>query len=201
MRASLIPAHDYTIIVGRWPCNMCMSVGSSLLVRIFWARSCLAVNSDSLHICTETASITLEILRAKSDSGVSYCLDETLPCWEIQFWTFMYRITFSPIRSHAPSLIRRSVHVVDGHDSGGHVTSHRGSAPVRAAMMTLWATVLTSGWLSLSSAYLQALAQTWKADALEQTFRESCCFSETKSLQHAERNQRLEDFFESMQAS
>jgi hypothetical protein len=35
----------------------------------FWVRSCLAVHLDSVHICTETSSIALEILRAKSDAG------------------------------------------------------------------------------------------------------------------------------------
>jgi hypothetical protein len=35
----------------------------------FWVRSCLAVKSDSVHICAETFSIFQEILRAKSDAG------------------------------------------------------------------------------------------------------------------------------------
>jgi hypothetical protein len=35
----------------------------------FWVRSYLYVNSDSVHICTETVSIFQEILRAKSVSG------------------------------------------------------------------------------------------------------------------------------------
>jgi hypothetical protein len=36
---------------------------------MYWARSCLAGDSDSVHICTETSSIVLEILRANSDAS------------------------------------------------------------------------------------------------------------------------------------
>jgi hypothetical protein len=38
-------------------------------------RSCLAVHSDAVDICTDTASIALETLRAKSDSGASLQLN------------------------------------------------------------------------------------------------------------------------------
>jgi hypothetical protein len=38
---------------------------------IFWVRSGLSVKTDSVPICTETAFIFQEILRAKSDSGAS----------------------------------------------------------------------------------------------------------------------------------
>jgi hypothetical protein len=38
-------------------------------------RSCLAVHSEPVHICTEISSITLGILHAKSDSGASLQFD------------------------------------------------------------------------------------------------------------------------------
>jgi hypothetical protein len=44
-------------------------------VSIFWARSCLYVKSDSVHICTETFFIFQEILRAKSDCAASMQFD------------------------------------------------------------------------------------------------------------------------------
>jgi hypothetical protein len=42
---------------------------------IFWARSFLAVHSDSVPISTETSSTALEILRAKSGSSTSLQFD------------------------------------------------------------------------------------------------------------------------------
>jgi hypothetical protein len=38
-------------------------------IHIFWVRSCLYVESDSVHICREPVSIFQDILRAKSDAG------------------------------------------------------------------------------------------------------------------------------------
>jgi hypothetical protein len=37
----------------------------------FRVRSCLDVNSDSVHVCAETSSIALGISRVRSDSGAS----------------------------------------------------------------------------------------------------------------------------------
>jgi hypothetical protein len=51
----------------------CSSICEDWLV--FWVRSRLSVQSDSVHSCTETVSIFQEILRAKSDSSASMQFD------------------------------------------------------------------------------------------------------------------------------
>jgi hypothetical protein len=45
------------------------------IVWFFRVKSCLAVHSDSVYVCTETFFIFQEILRAKSDAGVSLQFD------------------------------------------------------------------------------------------------------------------------------
>jgi hypothetical protein len=50
-------------------------MANELAENLFLVRSCLAVKLDSVHSCTETFFIFQEILRAKSDTGVSMKFD------------------------------------------------------------------------------------------------------------------------------
>jgi hypothetical protein len=59
------------------------SIQQPLATMLFRVSFYLYVHSDSVHICTETSSIALGILRAKSDSGASLQFDRrpmALPC-------------------------------------------------------------------------------------------------------------------------
>jgi hypothetical protein len=83
----------------------------------FWVRSCQSINSDSVHMSTETPSTPLEILRAKSESSASRQLDRrpmalpfdesvgpsrgillvgSRPGRQIGYWTWLYKNTLTP---------------------------------------------------------------------------------------------------------
>jgi hypothetical protein len=53
----------------------CSDIGMNEVCQFFWVKSRLAVHSDAVHSCIETAFIFQEILRAESDSSVSFQFD------------------------------------------------------------------------------------------------------------------------------